>query len=149
MPGVTRLDAILAALRDATGAARVTLRLDVPRRRLHSDDVAAEALAPGVTSLRGHTSIDQRAAGTIRWLDANRRILIQPDLRGADPAPPRELVELYGATAQMLGPIVRDDRLVGWVSIHHAGGPRQWRAEDVAALETAMRAVHRELDGTP
>jgi maleate isomerase len=149
MPGVTRLDAILAALRDATGAARVTLRLDVPGRRLHSDDVAAEALAPGVKSLRGQTSIDQRAAGTIRWLDANRRILIQPDLRGVDPAPPRELVELYGATAQMLGPIVRDDRLIGWLSVHHAGGPRQWRAEDVAALEAAMRAVHRELDAGP
>jgi maleate isomerase len=144
-----RLDAILATLRESVGAARVTLRLDDERRRLSVADVTAEAVAPGVASLRGQTGIDQRAAGTIHWLDAHRRVLVQGDLRGADPAPPRELVAIYGATAQMLGPVIRDGRLVGWVSVHHTGGPRRWNASDVAALETAVGAVHRELDAAP
>ena len=144
-----RLDAILAPLRESVGAARVTLRLDDARRRLSVADVTAEAIAPGVASLRGQTSIDQRAAGTIHWLEAHRRVLVQDDLRGADPAPPRELVAIYGATAQMLGPVIRDGRLAGWVSVHHTGGPRRWSAGDVAALETAVGAVHRELDTAP
>ena len=141
-----RLDAILATLRQSVGAARVTLRLDDERRRLSVADVTAEAVASGVASLRGQTSIDQRAAGTIHWLEAHRTVLVQDDLRGADPAPPPALVSVYGATAQMLGPVIRDGRLVGWVSVHHTGGPRRWSASDVAALETAVRAVHRELD---
>ncbi len=144
-----RLDAVLATLRESVGAARVTLRLDDARRRLSVADVTAEAVAPGVVSLRGQTSIDQRAAGTIHWLEAHRRVLVQDDLRGADPAPPRELVAIYGATAQMLGPVIRDGQLVGWVSVHHTGGPRRWSALDVAALETAVGAVHRELDEAP
>jgi len=141
-----RLDAILTALRQSVGAARVTLRLDDDRRQLSVADVTAEAVAPGVASLRGQTSIDQRAAGTIHWLEAHRRVLVQEDLRGADPAPPAALVTVYGATAQMLGPVIRGGHLVGWVSVHHTGGPRRWSASDVVALERAVHAVHRELD---
>jgi maleate isomerase len=143
-----RLDAILATLRQATGAARVTLRLDDTDRSLSVADVTAEAVAPGVASLRGQTSIDQRAAGTIHWLEAHRRILVQGDLRGADPAPPPQLVAVYGATAQMLGPVIRDGWLAGWVSVHHTGGPRRWSDADVAAMEATVAAVHRELDAT-
>ena len=36
-----RLDAILAVLRDATGAARVTFRVDLPERGIDCNDVAA------------------------------------------------------------------------------------------------------------
>ena len=140
------LDGIMATLRQATGAARVTLRLDVPRRNLSVADVTAEALAPGVASLRGQTSIDQRAAGSIEWLEKHRRVLVQEDVSNADAPPPPELVRLYGATAQMLGPVLRDGVLVGWVSVHHTGGPRRWSASDVAALETAVRDVSRELE---
>jgi maleate isomerase len=143
---VARLEAVLTALRDQFQASRVTLRLDAPGRGFHVDDVAAEALTPGVRSLRGQTSIDQRAAGTIRWLERERRVLVQDDLRGVEPAPPPELVELYGTTAQMLGPLVRDGALVGWMSVHYNDGPRRWTQADVAALETAITAVHRVLD---
>jgi len=140
------LDARLAALRGALGAARVTLRLDVPGAGLSVADVAAEALAPGAASLRGQTSIDQRAAGSIRWLEAHRRVLAQEDFRDAASAPPPDLVRLYGVAAQMLGPVIRDGALMGWVSVHHAGGPRRWRADEIATLEAAVRDVQRELD---
>jgi maleate isomerase len=141
-----RFDEILAALRAAAGASRTTLRLDWPAHGFHSSDVAGESRAPGVASLRGQTSIPQRDAGTIRWLDRERRVLVQPDLRDADPAPPPALVAVYGATAQMLGPLVRGGQLVGWVSVHHNGGPRAWQPHEVRALEAALAALSRELD---
>jgi Alpha/beta hydrolase family/GAF domain len=140
------LEALVAALRQALGAARVTLRLDVPPQGLSVADVTAEALAPGAASLRGRTSIDQRAAGSVRWLEQHRRVLVQDDVSQAEAPPPPELVRVYGATAQMLGPVVRDGALVGWISVHQTGGPRRWTATDVAALETAVRDANRELD---
>jgi 3-oxoacyl-[acyl-carrier protein] reductase len=143
-----RLDAILAALRDATGAARVTVRVDLPERGIDCNDVAAEAIAAGVKSLRGQTAIDQRAAGSIRWLDANKRPLVQDDLGGrVEPAPPPQLMSAIGVTAQMLGPVVRGDMLTGWISVHVEKGPRHWTEADVKALETAVANVQRELDG--
>ena len=143
-----RLGEILAALRDATRAARVTFRVDLPERGLHCNDVAAEALAPGVKSLRGQTAIDQRAAGSIRWLDDSKRPLVQNDLRGhVEPAPPPELMSIFGVTAQMLGPVVRGDALTGWISVHVEGGPRQWTEADVRALASAIDRVQHELDG--
>jgi 3-oxoacyl-[acyl-carrier protein] reductase len=142
-----RLDAILADLRETTGAARATFRVDLPERGIDANDVAAEAVAPGVKSLRGQTAIDQRAAGSIRWLDANKRPLVQNDLSGAvEPAPPPQLMSVFGVTAQMLGPVVRGDRLTGWISVHVEGGPRRWMESDVKALETAVERVQRELD---
>jgi NAD(P)-dependent dehydrogenase (short-subunit alcohol dehydrogenase family) len=144
-----RLDAILARLREATRAARTTFRVDLPERGVHCDDVIAEALAPGARSLRGETAIDQRAAGSIRWLDAYRRPLVQNDLgTGVDPAPPPELMSVFGVSAQMLGPVVRGDMLTGWISVHHEQGPRHWSEADVGALGEAIADVQRELDGT-
>ena len=143
-----RLGEILAALRDATRAGRVTFRVDLPERGLHCNDVAAEALAPGVKSLRGQTAIDQRAAGSIRWLDDSKRPLVQNDLRGhVEPAPPPELMSIFGVTAQMLGPVVRGDALTGWISVHVEGGPRQWTEADLRALASAIDRVQHELDG--
>ena len=145
-----RLDAILTTLRDVTGAARATFRVDLPERGIDCNDVAAEAIAPGVKSLRGQTAIDQRAAGSIRWLDANKRPLVQDDLSGrVEPAPPPELMSVIGVTAQMLGPVVRGDMLTGWVSVHVEKGPRPWTDADVKALETAVENVQSELDGGP
>ena len=142
-----RLDAIVADLREATGAARVTFRVDLPERGIDANDVAAEAVAPGVTSLRGQTVIDQRAAGSIRWLDAHKRPLVQTDLRGTvEPAPPPQLMSVFGVTAQMLGPVVRGDRLTGWISVHAEGGPRRWTESDAKALDAAVEGVQRELD---
>jgi maleate isomerase len=126
----------------ATEASRTTLRLD---RAGAVYPVAAEALAPGIGSIAGDTTIDLRASATFRFLDRERRLLIQPDLLAADPAPPPELIAAYGAKAQMVAPVVRDERLLGILSVHYAPGPREWTAEDVAALERAVEQVLAEL----
>lgn len=134
--------AIVEELLAQTGASRTTLRLDRPEETF---PVVAEALAPGVRSIRGDSSIDLRAAPTFQFLEREQRPLVQDDLLAADPPPPPELIELYGARAQMVAPIVQGGRLAGIVSVHYAPGPRPWSGEDVATLERAARRVQEEL----
>jgi maleate isomerase len=134
--------ATIETLLQRTGASRTTLRLDRPEAFF---PVVAEALAPGIRSIADDTSIDLRASATFQSLERERRLLIQSDLLAADPAPPAELIELYGARSQMLAPIVRDDALAGIVSVHYAPGPREWTDDDVAALEEAVTQVRAEL----
>lgn len=140
-----RFDAILADLLTAIGASRTTLRLDDSRYGFHIDDVVAEALAPGENSLRGQTSINQRAAATAQWVERNRRLLVQSDLSTGEPRAPDALIRLYGVRAQMLAPVERQGRLDGWISVHEARGPRSWSEQDQAALSNAVDQVLREL----
>ena len=143
----TPFQEILENLLRSTGASRTTLRLDLSDQDAGLDVVAAEALAPGVRSLREDSSIrNLRDVSTVRFLETQRRLLVQNDCSADDLAPPPELIELYGVKAQMLAPIVREDRLVGVLSVHYAPGPRDWSAEDVAALREATERVQRELD---
>jgi maleate isomerase len=130
---------------DATKASRITLRLDWPEWGLHVDDVAVEARRPGVASLAGRTSIDQRRAATVRWLERELRPLVQDDCSESEHQPPRELVELYGVRAQMLAPLVRDGRLVGWVSVHEIGSTRGWTDDDVETLKRGAAAIDDAL----
>jgi GAF domain-containing protein len=133
---------IVEQLLQDTGASRTTLRLDSPEAFFA---VVAEACAPGIGSIAGDTSIDLAASATFKSLDREQRLLVQPDLLAADPAPPPELIEFYGARAQMLAPIVRNGSLVGIVSVHYAPGPREWTPEEVTALERAVERVQAEL----
>ncbi|MGH7265619.1 MAG: GAF domain-containing protein, partial [Candidatus Rokuibacteriota bacterium] len=142
----TRLDAILADLLLETKASRTTLRLDSPKHGFHVDDVAAEALAAGERSLRGQTSIDQRAAATAQWIERHRRLLVQDDLAAGEPRPPEALIRLYGVKAQMLAPIVRHGRLDGWVSVHEGKAARRWTKRDQAAVKRAVAQILGELD---
>ena len=65
--------------------------------------------------------------------------------RAVPPSPP-ELVSVYGIRAQMLAPIVRDDRLAGVVSVHYVGGTREWSGDEIAALESAAARIRELLD---
>jgi len=136
------LDAILKQLLTSTDASRTTLRLDDAQHGFHIDDVAAEALAPGQNSLRGVTSINQRAAATAQWVEKNRRPLVQDDVSQGEPRPPEALVRLYGVRAQMLAPIEREGRLEGWISVHEATRTRRWSAQEQdAALQAAKQVL--------
>ena len=143
-PG-SAFDRAVEALLLATGASRTTLRLDWPEWGLQVDDIAAEAVAPGIASLKGETSIDQRRAATIRWLEQERRPLIQENCSAVDPSPPPELVQIYGVRAQMLGPVVWSGRLAGWVSVHETRSERRWSSDDAAALDEAVSAIERAV----
>lgn len=140
-----RLDAILATLMRDSHGSRTTLRIDDEARGWNVDVVCAEAARPGVRSLRGDASIDQRAAATVKWMIANRRLLIQPDLtRDPDPAPPPALMSAYAAKAQMLAPLFdADDHLQGWISVHYVDGTHAFSEAEIAALAAAQAEVRR------
>ena len=80
-------------------------------------------------------------APTFRYLERELRLLVQEDILASDTAPPPELIERYGAGAQILAPVVLDGRMVGFVSVHNAQGPRRWSGEEIAAAESAARRV--------
>jgi len=137
---------ILEELLAKTKASRTTLRLDVPARGFQVNGVVAEALAPGVKSIAVETSLQQRKSQTASHLEQHRKILVQNDCANAIPNPPKELMQIYGTKAQMLAPIVRGADLVGWVSVHYNPSTREWSSEDVAALEAAATATHKQMD---
>jgi len=140
------LEALSRDLLARIGATRVTVRVDWAACGWDVNDVAAEALAPGAGSLKGITGIPQRAAATAQFLERERRILVQNDFSDPDLSPPQALIDGYGVRAQMLGPLVRGGALIGWISVHHAGGARQWRPADVSALGDAMAVALRVLE---
>ena len=71
---------------------------------------------------------------------------MQNDCLTADPTVPQKLIDLYGVKAQMLGPLVRDDHLIGVVSVHYIPGLREWSDKDVDALREAIERTQQELD---
>ena len=137
------LDAVLAILlRDGHGS-RVTLRIDDAARGWNVQLICAEALAPGVKTLRGEGGINQRAATTVAWMVQHKRNLVQPDLlTNPDPAPPAALINAYKAKAQMLGPLhAKDGWLAGWISVHYTDTVHTFTADETAALDRARAEV--------
>ena len=143
---VTRFNTLIGELRAKTNASRTTLRLDVEERGFRVNGVVAEALAPGIKSIAAETSLQQRKTQTATYLEQSRKVLVQNDCLNAELSPPKELMQIYGTKAQMMGPIVRDGKLTGWVSVHYNPSTREWTQEDIAALESAVAAMHREMD---
>src|SRR5258706_4195885 len=83
-----KLDDILATLLRESQGSRCTLRIDDSVRNWNVDFICAEATRPGVKSLLGDGSIDQRAAATVQSPPAQKRNLLRPDLTGQPtPAP--------------------------------------------------------------
>jgi GAF domain-containing protein len=143
---VGKFKGILEELLAKTKASRTTLRLDVPERGFHTNGVVAEALAPGVKSIAGETSLQQRKSMTASLLEKTRTMLVQNDCENADTPPPKELMQIYGTKAQMVAPVVRGGDMVGWVSVHYNVSTREWSKQDMAALEAAVAATHKQMD---
>lgn len=137
------LDAVLARLLAEAGASRTTLRLDSATHGWTVAVVCAEALAPGVASMRGDGSINQRAASTTQWIGAHRRNLLQPNLLdNPQPPPPPALLSAYGAKAQMLGPLLdQTGWLAGWISAHYIDGPHPLAESESQAMDRARAEI--------
>jgi maleate isomerase len=140
------LQEIVSGLLRETHASRTTLRLDLHELGIGVDDPVAEACMPGVRPLTGETSIDQRNLNTVRWIEKHGVCLVQESCREADPAPPQALMDVYGVEAQMLGPVVRNGRLMAWLSVHENRSSRKWTEDEIAALQAAVARVHEVLD---
>ena len=140
----SRLQAVADDLRQQTKASRATVRLCAEDG---SVEIVAESLADGARSMRVGPQPAVREAPTYIFLERERRILVQDDCRAAEHAPPPTLISVYGVLAQMLAPVVVDDRLVATISVHQQGRTRVWSKDDVAALAGAQIAIRSLLTG--
>ena len=132
------LQGIAEGLRAQLAALRVTIRLDdTPRADL---PVKAEAVAPGALAIAAILLPGVRDSGTARWVERERRVLVQDDIAASSTVPVTQLVEQFGARAQLLAPILDGDRLIGLLSVH-SGQLRTWNAAEIAAAEQAAAAV--------
>ncbi|OZI26085.1 hypothetical protein CAL26_01660 [Bordetella genomosp. 9] len=145
-PVIDRLEALTTRLLRQTEAARITLRMDIPTMNIDADDVYVESMAPGIPPLKLNSSLNQRSLGTVQWLEKHRVPLVQEDCAQAEVPPPAALMDVYGVKAQMLGPLLRNDQVVGWISVHHVAGTRTWTPADIAALDAAVKDAMRELE---
>jgi maleate isomerase len=143
---VAEFEAITQELLEVTGASRTTLRLDIPEYNCHVDTVCAEAVKPGVRPLKLDSSLNQRSLATVRWLEANRRMLIQDDCANAETPPPAALMGVYGVKAQMLSPLTVEGYVLGWLSVHHIAATRIWKDHDITALQRATDKLRHVLE---
>ena len=91
---------IIDELLHATGASRTTLRLEEPGGDF---PVVAEALAPGIRSIKGGARVPVRNSATFAFFERERRILVVNDCRTSDPPTPQELMDFYGVRAENPG----------------------------------------------
>ncbi|MGV9803692.1 maleate cis-trans isomerase family protein [Mycobacterium sp. NPDC003449] len=134
-----RVQRIVTELRERTGCDRTTARIDDATLGLQVDLCAAESCAPGVRSIQHDPSLDQRGLETVRWLDEHRKLLVQPAFV-EPPHPPQALCEVYGVSAQTLGPVERGGELAAWLSAHSIS-ERPWTSDDLAAMDDAREAL--------
>jgi GAF domain-containing protein len=139
----------LEDLREQLNIARTTLRIYTGEQGPYFP-IAAEALGEGVNSLRQETGLDLRKALTMQRLLARpHETMVQEDLLEADPPPPPELIERYGARAQVLVPIADGESLLAFVSAHHAATPRVFTDAEIRLVEESAERLGRTLAPRP
>ena len=134
------LEEAVRDLLESTRASRVTLRRDLPGESAFP--VVAEALAPGVESLREERSIHLPSQPVVLELLRGRQV-VQDDAADAydDPAFQRMLEVYGGLAAQIVTPVMRDGTLEAIVSVHQLGAPRRWTDDEIAAATRAAERV--------
>lgn len=125
-------------LRARINVSRTTLRAYVGEEPYFP--IVAESVGEGVKELRHGAGPDLRKAKTMQYLLEHRTTLVQEDLLATDTPPPPELIAQYGARSQILGCISEGDRLVAFVSAHHAD-PRVFTPGEIALVEDACARI--------
>jgi maleate isomerase len=138
---ISELQLILKDLLQLTDASRTTVRMDIPEQNSNMDVALVEALAPGIDSIKSLSSLVQRKLPTVIFMDEKRINLIQEDCANAEVSPPKDLISAYGVKAQMLGPLVWEQELFGFISVHYIPSIRHWSQQDIAALDDAKQRV--------
>jgi maleate isomerase len=139
------LASIVSELLSSTRASRTTVRMRDVRGTF---PVVAEGVSPGTRSMSAAADIDPRAGATFEALAGSDRIIVQRDVAAAEPAPPADLVSLYGVRAQMVAPVHGEGSLEAIVSVHECSGPRDWTGDDLQALREAVDRVRRLVRGS-
>jgi GAF domain-containing protein len=141
---VAEIDDVLQALLSSTGASRVTLREDVPGD--YAFPVTHEALAPGVGSLRQERTVDLRNQPVALEVSAGRQVIQDDCAQAYDEPAFHRMREIYGGlAAQIVTPVMADQRLAGIVSLHQLGSPRRWTEEEIEACSATATRVGQLL----
>jgi GAF domain-containing protein len=136
------LDAIVAALREQVGVDRCTLRLDVAGEYF---PVVHEARSAGTGSLIGDSKVSLQGQPVVEAILAGAEQVVQPDCASAsdDPAFQAMLVHYGGLAAQIVTPVRDGSALVGIISLHHLGSPREWSDRELALPRAGADLVRR------
>jgi GAF domain-containing protein len=108
--------------------------------------VVDEALEPGVTSLRGETTVHLPTQPVVLEVQAGKQV-VQNDCAEAydDPEFQRMLAVYGGLAAQIVTPVLVGRRLEGVLSVHELRTPRVWSAVEIDAARQAAREIGRRL----
>ena len=134
------LDAIVARLRQAVAVDRCTLRLDV------ADEfypVVHEARTLSTRTLIGDRSVPLQGQPVVEAILAGAEQVVQSDAKTAsdDPAFQEMLVRYGRLGAQIVTPVRDGGRLLGIISLHHLGGPRDRADRELALARSAANPV--------
>jgi GAF domain-containing protein len=138
----TALDAIVAALREQVGVDRCTLRLDVAGEYF---PVVHEALTAGTGSLIGDRKVSLQGQPVVEAILGGAEQVVQPDCAVAsdDPAFQAMLAHYGGLGAQIVTPVREGTALLGIISLHHLGSPREWSERELALARAGADLVRR------
>jgi len=136
------LDALVAALREQVGVDRCTLRLEVEGEYF---PVVHEALSTGTGSLIGDRKVSLQGQPVVEAILAGAEQVVQPDAAVAsdDPAFQAMLAHYGGMGAQIVTPVREGTTLLGIISLHHLGSPREWSERELALPRAGADLVRR------
>lgn len=136
------LDAVVAALREQVGVDRCTLRLEVEGEYF---PVVHESLSAGTGTLIGDRKVSLQGQPVVEAILAGAEQVVQPDCAAAsdDPAFQAMLGHYGGMGAQIVTPVRHGTELLGIISLHHLGGPREWSERELALPRAGAALVRR------
>ncbi|MBV8221670.1 MAG: GAF domain-containing protein [Solirubrobacterales bacterium] len=136
------LDALVEMLRDEVGVDRCTLRLEVEGEYF---PVVHESRTPGTGSLIGDRKVSLQGQPVVEAILGGAEQIIQPDCAVAsdDPAFHAMLGHYGGLGAQIVTPVRNGQALLGIISLHHLGSPREWSERELALPRAGADLVRR------
>jgi len=146
------LQPIAEGLLTACDAQRVNIRVATTGDPHYP--VLGEALVEGAFSLSGGMSQlgfqgeDIHRQVTVTLMRESGQDIIQRDT-SVDPPLVPHAKPFGGHVCQMLTPLHHDGEFVGFIAVHGFDQPREWLAEDLAALKRARERAEAALDHAP
>jgi GAF domain-containing protein len=136
------LEAIISSLREAVVVDRCTLRLEVAGEFF---PVVHESRRSPAATLIGDRNVSLQGQPVVEAILAGAEQVVQADTATAsdDPAFGRMLVHYGGLGAQIVTPVREGATLLGIISLHHLGGPREWSPDELTLARAAADLVAR------
>jgi GAF domain-containing protein len=136
------LQAIVSTLRAEIDVDRCTLRLDVPGEYF---PVVHESRNPGARTLIGDREVSLQGQPVVEAILSGAEQVVQPDTATAseDPGFQAMLRHYGGLGAQIVTPVRDGQALLGIISLHHLGGPREWSQDERNGAFAGAELVRR------